>query len=55
VDYHRAMLFSEHKQQTLTGETKSEYKGRLSFFKRLSLQKGNVASAFEDIIIGVRK
>jgi len=55
VDYHRAMLFSEHKQQTLTGETKSEYKGRLSFFKRLSLQKGNVASMWEDVLIGVRK
>ena len=54
VDYHRAILFKIHEQQTLTGSTKKEYKGRLSFFKRLSLSKGNLASEFEDIIIAIR-
>lgn len=54
IDYHRAVLFKENAQQTLTGEIKKEYKGRLSFFKRLSLQKGNVASMWEDIIIAKR-
>ena len=55
VDFHRAVLFQTNWQQTLDGKNKPEYKGRLSFFKRLSLQKGNVASQWEDIIIGVRK
>ena len=55
VDYHRAILFKTHEQHTLTGSTKKEYKGRLSFFKRLSLAKGNKASEWEDIIIGVRE
>ena len=55
VDYHRAILFKTFEQSTLTGETKKEHKGRLSFFKRLSLQKGNQASQWEDIIIGIRK
>lgn len=55
VDYHRAVLFKTIEQSTLTGETKKEHKGRLSFFKRLSLSKGNQASMWEDILIGVRK
>ena len=55
VDYHRAVLFKTYEQSTLTGETKKEHKGRLSFFKRLSLNKGNQAAMFEDILIGVRK
>ena len=55
VDYHRAVLFKTYEQSTLTGGTKKEHKGRLSFFKRLSLSKGNQASQWEDIIIGVRK
>ena len=54
VDYHRAILFKTFEQSTLTGKTKKEHKGRLSFFKRLSLQKGNQASMWEDILIGVR-
>ena len=54
VDYHRAILFRTYEQSTLTGETKKEHKGRLSFFKRLSLQRGNQAAMFEDILIGVK-
>ena len=54
IDYHRAVLFKTYEQSTLTGETKKEHKGRLSFFKRLSLQKGNQAAMFEDVLIGVR-
>src|SRR3990167_7584762 len=41
VDFHHAVLFQTNWQQTLDGKNKPEYKGRLSFFKRLSLQKGN--------------
>lgn len=55
VDYHRAILFRTLKQPTLTGEIKKEHKGRLSFFKRLHLSKGVIASEYEDIIIAVRK
>ena len=54
VDYHRAILFKTYEQSTLIGETKKEYKGRLSFFKRLSLNKGNQAAMWEDVLIGVR-
>jgi len=55
VDYHRAILFEERRQLTLTGEVKKEPKGRLSFFKRLSYQKGNVVARWEDIIIATRQ
>ena len=55
IDYHRAVLFKTHEQHTLTGSIKKEHKGRLSFFKRLSLAKGNKASEWEDVIIGVRE
>ena len=55
VDYHRALLFEEKRQKTLIGTEKKELKGRLSFFKRLSVQKGNVASQWEDVIVAVRK
>ena len=40
---------------TLKGGIRKEVKGRLSFFKRLSVSKGNVAADYEDIIIAVRK
>ena len=53
VDYHRAILFKTIENQTLTGGIKKEHKGRVSFFKRLSLAKGNQASMFEDVIIAV--
>jgi len=55
VDYHRSLLFEEKKQLTLSGNKIKQMKGRLSFFKRLSINKGNVASQWEDIIIGVKK
>lgn len=53
VDYHQAVLFKTKTQQTLFGEEKTEIKGQVSFFKRLSMQKGNVASDHEDIIFAV--
>ena len=55
VDYHRSLLFEEKKQSTLSGKNIKQLKGRLSFFKRLSVQKGNKAASFEDIIIAVRR
>jgi hypothetical protein len=48
-DYHRAILFESHKQETLEGDTKDVHKGRLSFFKRLSLEKGGIAAKWEDV------
>ena len=53
VDYHRALLFEEQKQATLTGNIKKQVKGRLSFFKQLSYKKGNVVAQHEDVIIAV--
>ena len=49
-DYHRAILFEEHVQSTLGGEVFTRAKGHMSFFKRLSYQKGNVVARWEDII-----
>ena len=49
-DYHRAILFESHKQGTLDGDTRDVHKGRISFFKRLSLEKGNTVAQYEDII-----
>jgi len=46
-------LWEEKKQATLTGGIKKEQKGRLSFFKRLSVAKGNAAAQWEDILICV--
>jgi len=45
VDYHRAILF-----EIVNGVPV----GRISFFKRLSLQNGNVAARWEDVIFCVR-
>lgn len=53
VDYHRAILFEEKTQKLLTGGSRRETKGRLSFFKRLSKAKGNVVTNHEDILIAV--
>ena len=55
IDYHRAILFEERHQLTLGGDTKTTPKGRLSFFKRLSYQKGNAVAKWEDIIIATRQ
>ncbi len=49
-DYHRAILFKEVTQDTLDGESFTKPKGRLSFFKRLSYDKGNVVARWEDVI-----
>jgi len=54
ADYHRAILWQEEEQQTLDGDNFKEFSGRLSFFKRLSLERGNVAAKWEDIIIAKR-
>ena len=54
IDYHRAILFEERRQLTFDGEIKNTPKGRLSFFKRLSYQKGNAVAKWEDIIIATR-
>ena len=53
IDYHQAMLFTEHKQQTLSGDEIKGAKGQMSFFKRLSYSKGNAVADHEDIIIAV--
>ena len=55
VDYHQAVLFTEHRQKTLFGEEKVDVKGRISFFKLLSIRNGNVAADHEDIIIAVKE
>ncbi len=49
-DYHRSILFETHTQETLSGGSKDVHKGRISFFKRLSLEKGTTVAQFEDII-----
>jgi len=49
-DHKKAILFKEQEQATLNGKTKKELKGRVSFFKRLSYQKGNVVANFEDVL-----
>lgn len=49
-DYHRSILFETHTQETLDGDSKNMHKGRISFFKRLSLEKGNTVAQYEDII-----
>jgi len=55
VDYHRSLLFEEKKHSTLNGKIRKDLKGRLSFFKRLSVQKGNIAAQWEDVIIAVKE
>ncbi len=51
---HHAMLFEEFETPTLFGETKKKVKGRLSFFKRLSWQKGSPIANHEDVIFATR-
>jgi hypothetical protein len=53
IDYHRAVLFEEKQQLTLTGDIVKIPKGRLGFFKRLSYNKGNVTAKWEDVIIAI--
>ena len=53
ADYHRSRLFDKVKTETSTlfPDSKEKIKGRVSFFKRLSIEKGNVAAEWEDIVI----
>jgi len=54
VDYHQAVLFEVYKQGTIDGGAFLVYQGRISFFKRKSINDGNVASDHEDIIFAVK-
>jgi hypothetical protein len=53
-DYHQAILFKSHDESSvnLDGEIdeKISHKGRIGFFKQLSLGKGNVAASHEDVL-----
>ena len=50
---HEALLFETQEQGSLFGEPERKVKGRLSFFKRLSMAKGSPVADREHIIIGV--
>ena len=52
IDYHRSRLFDKLKSETsdLFPSSEEKIKGRVSFFKRLSIEKGNVAAEWEDIV-----
>ena len=52
---HKALLFTESEHQDLFGETHKKLRGRVSFFKRLSIAKGNVAASWEDILFAIKK
>ncbi len=52
---HRAILFEKLEQSDLFGGSKKQVKGRLSFFKRLSWNKGSPVASWEDIIFAVKK
>lgn len=49
-----AQLFKVVHQATLDGDVKKEAKGRLSFFKRMFFQKGNIVADHEDVIVAQR-
>jgi len=51
---HQARLFEEQETQDLFGASHKKVKGRLSFFKRLSYQKGSPVADHEDVIFAVR-
>ncbi len=51
---HRAILFEELEQGHMFEGSQKKVKGRLSFFKRLSYQKGSPVAQWEDIVICVR-
>src|SRR5439155_1426164 len=52
-DYHQAILFKSHDVSSvnLDGivDRKIHHKGRIGFFKKLSLNKGSVAASWEDV------
>jgi hypothetical protein len=52
---HKALLFEEYETTNLFGEVNKKVKGRMSFFKRLSYQKGNAVAQWEDVIFAVKK
>lgn len=52
---HRALLFEELEQANLFGEAKKRVNSRMSFFKRLSWQKGNPVASWEDVLVCVRQ
>jgi len=52
---HRALLFEELEQSDLFGGKRKQVKGRLSFFKRLSWQKGQPVASWEDVIVAIRQ
>ena len=52
---HRALLFEELEQPDLFGGKQKQVKGRLSFFKRLSWQKGQPVASWEDVIVAIRQ
>lgn len=51
---HKAILFEEQETQDLFGNGHKKVKGRLSFFKRLSYQKGSPVAQWEDVICAVK-
>ena len=51
---HKALLFEETEETDLFGRTHKKVKGRMSFFKRLSWQKGSPVAAWEDVIFAVK-
>ncbi len=53
--HHKAILFHETESQDLFGETHKKVRGRMSFFKRLSYQKGNAVAQWEDVIFAVKE
>lgn len=53
VDYHRAMLWEEQEQNDLFGENHKRPRGRMSFFKRLSYEKGAPVAKWEDVLFAV--
>jgi len=52
---HRALLFEELEQGHMFTGSQMKVKGRMSFFKRLSWQKGQPVASWEDVLIAVRK
>ena len=52
--HHKALLFTESEHHDLFGTTHKKVKGRMSFFKRLSYQKGNAVAQWEDVIFAVK-
>ena len=53
-DYHQAVLFRSHDETSVDLDMnireKTSHKGRIGFFRQLSLRKGGVAASWEDVI-----